>query len=78
MGPVDMDPEQLLIFHEACSESRYTDPPRFERNNPRKHESQNSVSKICQSQVRSSLPSVFFSQEDHHLFGNDCCCMLRE
>lgn len=26
MGPVGMNPAQLLIFYEACSESRYTDP----------------------------------------------------
>lgn len=26
MGPVGMNPAQLLIFYEACSESCYTDP----------------------------------------------------
>lgn len=29
MGPVGMNPAQLLIFYEACSESCYTDPLAF-------------------------------------------------
>lgn len=29
MGPVGINPAQLLIFYEACSESRYTDPLDF-------------------------------------------------
>lgn len=39
IGPVGVSPAQLLIFHQACSESRYTDPLDLSGANP--HESQN-------------------------------------
>lgn len=67
MGPAGVNPAQLSIFYEACSESCYTDPLDLRGATLRHMNLKTEFQRFAKSQLASRSPSLVYKRRS--LFG---------